>query len=56
MNENTATALPLYSRITEYGADWCYVCDEWQAVCPDCGASVCVTCMDECTMCQTPMW
>lgn len=45
---------PLYGRIVEFSA-WAYCCDEQMSVCPDCGATFCVFCEDECT-CGTPIF
>jgi hypothetical protein len=45
---------PLYGRIVEFSA-WAYCCDEQMAACPDCGATFCVFCEDECT-CGTPIF
>lgn len=46
----------LYDRITEYNSDYCTLCGEWQATCPECGGSICVTCMDECPDCLTELF
>lgn len=52
---STETIVPMYHRIEDY-ALWSYCCDERMAVCPDCGASVCVFCMDACETCQVSVF
>lgn len=41
-----------YSAITTLNGTYCHNCDEWGWECPECGAHLCVTCMDGCDACE----